>query len=480
MNHPGIIQGGMGVAISDWKLARTVSQAGQLGVVSGTGLSRVMTARLMDGDNDGHIRRALAHFPFQEDVEIILQRFYIPGGKSATTPYKNLPPYSFTPPRSLNAITVIANFVEVFLAKDGHAGVVGINLLEKVQMPNMASLYGAMLAGVDYVLMGAGIPMQIPLILDKLARHEATSYRIDVDNADSEKDYRIEFDPEQTFPGIRERFTSLKRPAFLPIISSVTLAQALLKRAEGSIEGFIIEGHIAGGHNAPPRGPLHLNDSGEPVYGEKDAVDLKKMQALGLPFWLAGGYGSHEQFEAALEAGAAGIQVGTAFALADESGLRDDLRQALRNKVQAGEARVFTDPLVSPTGFPFKVALMEDTASENDIYENRVRLCDISFLRRPYQRDDGKIGYRCPAEPVEDYVRKGGAVEDTVGRKCICNHLGATAGFAQVRKTGYVEPPIVTTGDDLVNISRFFSGDSTSYSARDVIEVILHGEQNPS
>ena len=30
-------------------------------------------------------------------------------------------------------------------------GKVGINLLEKVQLPNLATLYGAMLAGVDYV-----------------------------------------------------------------------------------------------------------------------------------------------------------------------------------------------------------------------------------------------------------------------------------------------------------------------------------------
>ena len=35
---PRIIQGGMGVAISDWGLAQAVSRTGQLGVVSGTGI----------------------------------------------------------------------------------------------------------------------------------------------------------------------------------------------------------------------------------------------------------------------------------------------------------------------------------------------------------------------------------------------------------------------------------------------------------
>ena len=34
MPHPLIIQGGMGVAVSGWLLARAVSRQGQLGVVT--------------------------------------------------------------------------------------------------------------------------------------------------------------------------------------------------------------------------------------------------------------------------------------------------------------------------------------------------------------------------------------------------------------------------------------------------------------
>jgi NAD(P)H-dependent flavin oxidoreductase YrpB (nitropropane dioxygenase family) len=70
MKHPMIIQGGMGVAISNWRLARTVSQLGQLGVVSGTGIDTVMVRRLQDGDPGGHVRRAAAHFP----VPALVQR----------------------------------------------------------------------------------------------------------------------------------------------------------------------------------------------------------------------------------------------------------------------------------------------------------------------------------------------------------------------------------------------------------------------
>ena len=57
---PVIIQGGMGVGVSNWRLANAVSSRGQLGVVSGTALDVVLARRLQDGDPGGHMRRALA------------------------------------------------------------------------------------------------------------------------------------------------------------------------------------------------------------------------------------------------------------------------------------------------------------------------------------------------------------------------------------------------------------------------------------
>lgn len=60
---PMIIQGGMGAAVSDWRLARAVAACGQLGVVSGTGIDTILIRRLQDGDPDGAMRRAMAHFP---------------------------------------------------------------------------------------------------------------------------------------------------------------------------------------------------------------------------------------------------------------------------------------------------------------------------------------------------------------------------------------------------------------------------------
>jgi nitronate monooxygenase len=321
MKLPKIIQGGLGVAISDWKLARVVSMQGHLGVVSGTGIALIMISRLMGGDVGGHIHRALSHFPFQEPVRHIFDEYFVPEPKTPQSPYKRPPMWTLNPSKALNELTVIANFVEVFLAREGHQNAVGLNLLEKVQMPTMASLYGAMLAGVNYVIMGAGIPMQVPGILDKLADHRAVSYRLDVLGAAREDDYRIHFDPQAIFPGVAKKVGRLIRPFFLPIVSSVVLAKALIRRATGRIDGFVVEAPTAGGHNAPPRGPLRLDEKGEPIYGEKDVVDLNRLKQLGLPFWLAGGYDSPEKLQQALDAGAAGIQVGTAFAYCAESGM---------------------------------------------------------------------------------------------------------------------------------------------------------------
>ena len=159
---PIIIQGGMGVGVSSWRLARAVAAAGQIGVVSGVGVDTTLVRHLQLGDRSAEYRRAMAAFPFQDMVERILQRFFINGGKPADAPFKLKPIPSIKPSRLLQELTVVANFVEVFLAKNGHNGHVGINYLEKIQTPTLLSLYGAMLAGVGWVFMGAGIPRAIP------------------------------------------------------------------------------------------------------------------------------------------------------------------------------------------------------------------------------------------------------------------------------------------------------------------------------
>lgn len=459
----------MGIGVSNWTLARAVSRTGQLGVVSGTAIDTVLVRRLQDGDPGAHMRRAMEHFPIPGVSERVLHRYFLAGGRAVGVPYKSLPMYRRVVSVGRQHVTMLANFVEVWLAKEGHRGLVGINLLTKVQMPNLASLYGAMLAGVDYVLMGAGIPREIPGALDALAAHQPAHLKLDVEGAAPGEAESLDFNPREHW--LASPDVALQRPRFIPIVSATSLAATLAKKAPGRVDGFVVEGPTSGGHNAPPRGEARFTAEGEPVYGERDIVDLHKIRDLGLPFWLAGGTGSAKALRAARDRGAAGVQVGTLFAYCDESGLAPELKREVLAGIASGTVRVRTDAKASPTGYPFKVVEVEGQRRQGD---TRERVCDLGYLRTAYRATDGKLGYRCPAEPVDAYVAKGGDVADTVGRRCLCNGLTANVGQAQVRDRD-VEAPLITSGDDLITLGAFVGG-RDRYSAADVVTQLLAGE----
>jgi nitronate monooxygenase len=410
----------------------------------------------------------------------ILERYFIPGGKVADRPFVANPLHAIEPSRALLELTVVSNFVEVYLAKEEHDGLVGINYLEKIQLPTLPSLFGALLGRVDYVLMGAGIPRAIPGILDALCRGEPVELPLDVQDASRDDKFVTRFDPVAFTAG---EIPPLARPKFLAIVASESLARMLARKASGRVDGFVIEGPTAGGHNAPPRGSMQLNDRGEPVYGGRDDPNLEVIRSLERPFWLAGSYGVPERVGDALAAGAAGVQVGTAFAYCEESGLPADLRRRVLAMSQEGKVDVLTDPLASPTGFPLKVVTLPGTLSEESVYELRKRICDLGFLSHLYKKPDGTVGFRCPSEPVKAYVKKGGREEDTRGRKCVCNGLTANVGLGQARRGGAQEQLLVTSGDDVRNVARFLpTPDAVSYSASDVVQCLLAGvrESSPS
>lgn len=467
MTEPIIVQGGMGVGASSWQLAQAVADLGQLGVVSGTAVAVTVARRLSEGDPGGHLRRALEAFPVPEIAGRVRDRYYRSEPKAHGARFPGVARPVLAPARKDLELLVVANFVEITMAKAGTDGRIGVNFLEKIQLPTLPSLYGAVLAGADAVLMGAGIPAHIPALLDRLARHEDVEMRVDVVGGDKAIS---RFSPADFLDG--HPAPEVSRPRFFAIVSSHTLATYLDRNTSGAPDGYVVEMPVAGGHNAPPRGKPNLDETGQPIYGPRDDVKLDAIAALGKPFWLAGGWGTPQRVEEALQLGAAGVQVGTAFAFCEESGLTPELKHAVLARVVDGSMSVRTDPVASPTGFPFKLVELEGTIAEVEVAEARPRKCDVGYLREAYAKEDGELGYRCSAEPVADFVRKGGTEQDAAGRRCLCNGLLTTVDLGQIRREGYAEPPVLTAGDDLLDLKRLLDG-GTRYTAGDVIAHLL-------
>jgi NAD(P)H-dependent flavin oxidoreductase YrpB (nitropropane dioxygenase family) len=513
-----LIQGGMGVYVSNWRLARAVAMerpGTTVGTVSGTGLDVVYVRLLQLGDPGGHIRRGLAAFDAQFGVAIgkrILDRYYIEGGKAPTTRFKNAPkqvvkaqdgrdliplpslpagsvtphPVELTLEQDVVELLIATGFAEVWLARQGHNGRIFINFLHKIEIPLIYNMYGAMLAGVDGVIVGAGNPDGLPAICSQLAVHAAVKYDLSVLYREAGESFQLTFDPRQVEEG-KLATTPLRRPAFLAIVSLQNLVKSLAQSQTEAPDGFIIEHHTAGGHNAGPQGPLKKDGKGQPIYGPEDEPDLQSIREVGRHFWLAGGYGSCEKLAQALALGARGVQVGSVFALAEESGMKSDYRSAIFHqlKKEMDDSKLVQTTLFSPTGFPFKVAQLDGTLANETVFNSRRRVCDIGLLQQrglSKAAEDGtrRLFQRCPAAPLDDFVGKRGLPLNTNDRRCLCNGLLACAGLAQAVVQNGVqmeEPAIVTLGNALDGIRRLSRNGQTPYWARDVVIDIL-GQEN--
>ena len=504
-----LIQGGMGVYVSNWRLARAVSQEQPgitAGTVSGTALDIVYVRLLQLGDPGGHVRRALAAFDAQFGVSIgqkILDRYYIEGGKDPQARFKNAPKQTvhaldehnllplplqpgtvqpLTVDQDVTELLIATAFAEVWLARQGNPGRIFINFLHKIELALVYSMYGAMLACVDGIIVGAGNPDGLPAICTRLAEQAAVEIELPVLYRESGESFRVSFDPKTVADG-KLALTPLPRPAFLAIVSLQDLVQALAQSQSQAPDGFIIEHHTAGGHNAGPQGPLKKDELGQPIYGPQDEPDLQAIRQVGKPFWLAGGYGSHAKLTQAMALGANGVQVGSVFALAEESGMKATYRSAILNalKTETTEEGLIHTTLFSPTGFPFKVVQLEGTLADDAIYTARRRVCDLGLLQqrglsKPDTAGKRRLFQRCPAAPLDDFVGKRGLPLNASERRCLCNGLLACVGLGQ---TGILdgtlseEPAIVTLGNHLDGIRHLSRNGQFSYWVHDVVTDIL-------
>jgi nitronate monooxygenase len=312
-----------------------------------------------------------------------------------------------------------------------------------------------MLAGIDVVLIGAGFPTDIPEIIDAFVSGNAGKMFIPI----SDKKYSIVFDPKRFFK------TELSRPVFLGIVGN-----HLGVRGLPHADGYVFEGPIAGGHNPPARSKA-LNGIGEPLYGPKDDMNFELLAAQlkrnggHQPYWLAGNYAT--RLAEALSYGASGVQVGTPFAFCKDSMITPELKRQALIEILNG-AKAYTSARASPTGFPFKELLVTETLAFTKIYEERVRVCDLGHLVEIYEDPAGKLMTRCPAGPVKTYVQKGGNLEYTVGRKCLCNGLTSTIGLGMPG-----EKPLITSGADFTAVKDLVAKHGMEYSVENVIDYIL-------
>lgn len=504
-----LIQGGMGVYVSNWRMARAVATEKPgitAGTVSGTGLDWVYVRLLQLGDPGGHIQRALAAFDVKFGVNIgqkIVDRYFIKGGKAPGDRYKNAPRQIVraldgsyivplpTPPvhpvplsigEDIAELLIATGFAEVWLAKEGHKGNIFINFLKKVELPLVFTLFGAMLAGVNGVIVGAGNPDGLAAVSSQLVNFETVNIDISVLYREPGESFYVPFNPRSVAGG-RLSVEPLQRPAFLAIASLENLVKSLAQSQTQAPEGFIIEHHTAGGHNAGPQGPVKLDSKGQPIYSNLDEPDLQAIHEIGLPFWLAGGYGNQEKLKQALSLGAAGVQVGSAFALTEESGMKPAYRTAILDQIRHGAADedLVQTTLFSPTGFPFKVVQLEDTIAKQEVYLDRPRVCDIGLLeQRGFSKPDANgnrlLFQRCAAAPVSGFIKKRGLLHNTEERRCLCNGLLSTVGLGQIGGHSgekIEEPAIVTLGNHLDGVRRLSRQGQVSYRVQDVVEDIL-------
>ncbi len=506
-----LIQGGMGVYVSNWRLAQAVAKdrpGTTVGTVSGTGLDVVYVRMLQLGDPGGHVRQAMAALDEQYGVSIgkkLVDSYFIEGGKQPDAKFKNAPQHIVRPegggntvpaPRedgesvplyldeTVAEILIATGFAEVWLAKQGHQGRIFINFLKKVELPLIYTLYGAMLAGLDGVIVGAGNPDGLAADRTSLVNHQTVSTKLQMLYRASGESFHVPFDPHLVADGGLTK-NPLKRPAFLAIVSLENLVDALANSTTEPPDGFIIEHHTAGGHNAPPQGPLVKDEEGQPQYSEADEPDLQAIRDAGLPFWMAGGYSNHVRFEQARAFGANGVQIGSNFALSEDSGMGPAYKSAILNAIKNGaeDVDLVKTTMFSPTGFPFKVAQLPGTLAEEEVYAARMRVCDIGLLQqrglsKPAADGSRRLFMRCSAAPIKGYVSKRGLEFNTEERRCLCNGLLSTVGLGQIvgkNGTHSEEPPIVTLGNNLAGIRRLSRNGQARYYVRDVVADILDG-----
>lgn len=266
-----VVQGGMGVGVSAHRLAAAVARTGALGTVASVDLRH-------------HHEDLMAQSRGVRDRE------------------------------TLDRLNLVALDREVRLAKAGAEGrgAIAVNVMKAVD-EHPALVRQACESGADAIVMGAGLPLDLP-----------------------------------------EMTADFPRVALIPILSDARGVALVLRkwmRKKRLPDAIVIEHpRYAGGHLGATR-IEELQDARfdfEPV-AEGIAAQMREMgiESEKIPLVAAGGISSHERVRQLLGAGYSGVQLGTAFAVTEEGDAHPNFK-----KVLAGAGPQDVVEFVSVAGLP--------------------------------------------------------------------------------------------------------------------------------
>jgi nitronate monooxygenase len=329
----------MGVGVSLYPLARAVAQEGGLGIVSSACLDRLLSKR---------------------------------NGKK------------------LNIYE--AAYEEVSLSKSA-GGFAGINIMCALVRDYEDSVRGALDAGADAIISGAGLPMSLP--------------------------------------GIQ----APKDTALIPIVSSPRALELICKKWERlgyRPDAVVLEGPLAGGHLGfkMDQVDLECNILENLLPPVKDMA----MKYGDFPIIVAGGIYTHQDIVRFFKMGANGVQMGTRFLATNESSASEAYKQAvLRAKKE--DIIVGHDP-GSPCGLPFRV-IKQSPMYVSALKKLRKPKCDKGYVL--LKDAEGKFT-KCPAKESNEH------------HFCICNGLLSSAGYNPDK-----EEALYTVGTSAYRIDKIVS-----------------------
>jgi nitronate monooxygenase len=334
-----IIQGGMGVGVSLHPLAGAVAREGGVGIVSSACLDRLLTKRT---------------------------------GKKFNT-YEGA-------------------YEEVSLSRQG-GGFAGINIMCALMRDYNDSVKGALDAGADFIISGAGLPLGLPAIQD----------------------------PKDT--------------ALIPIVSSARALEIICKKWERLSyrpDAVVLEGPLAGGHLGFKMDQIDI-DSNRLENLFPPVKDMARKYG-DFPIIVAGGIYTFEDIVRFMKAGADGVQMGTRFLATEESSASPDYKSSVLS-ASDDDIIVAHDP-GSPCGLPFRI-IKQSPMYVSALSKKRKPKCDKGYV---LQKDsDGKYTV-CPAKESNEH------------HFCICNGLLSSAHYNPDK-----EEPLYTVGTNASRVDRILS-----------------------